>query len=438
MKKGFVALLVVLAVIVLVSPVIVGRLAEKSMDENLDWAATESQEVVVTSQGFDRGWFSSAGQHRVEVRHGNLRDALLALADDGADSELPVLIIDTRLDHGLVPVTSMSRDKGSLMPGLGSAVSTLSLEFGSGEHVDLPGTIYSQISLTGELSSSYQLEAGSFSRDGSTLNWSDSDIVVTTNPSNSNVDFRGAFESLAIVSYDSDISINKLEVEGSQMPTKFGFSVGDVAMSIASVTLPSAQGTEIIGPINLDTAAELDGDFVSGHTKVRLDNVPFGDLGPAGISIDATISDMDGAAIGNITRVLEQIDSYGSPDEAMFYLQDDLQRLFTKGFELRVEHLDVALPQGKLETRIDVAVTELDNDEFSWPAALLALDASFDLRVPAELMDIATAMDPQINAAVGMGFLRQNGDVYEMQAAFENGLLTVNGAPMPLPIPGMQ
>ena len=436
MKKGFVALLVVLAIVVLVSPVIVGRLAEKSMDENLDWAATESQEVIVTSQGFDRGWFSSAGQHRVEVRHGKLRDALHALADDGADSELPVLIIDTRLDHGLVPVASMSRDKGSLMPGLGSAVSTLSLEFGNGERVDLPGTIYSQISLTGELSSSYQLEAGSFSRAGATLNWSDSDIVVTTDPSNSKVDFRGAFESLAIVTYDSDISINELELEGSQKPTRFGFSVGDVAMSIASVTLPSAQGTEIIGPINLDTAAELDGDLVSGHTKVRLGNVPFGDLGPAGISIDATVRDMDGAAIGNITRVLEQIDSYGSPDEAMFYLQDDLQRLFTKGFELRVKHLDVALPQGTLKTRIDVAVTEFDTDEFSWPAALLALDASFDLRVPAELMDIATAMDPQINAAVGMGFLRQSGDVYEMQAAFKNGLLTVNGAPMP--IPGMQ
>jgi hypothetical protein len=37
-----------------------------------------------------------------------------------------------------------------------------------------------------------------------------------------------------------------------------------------------------------------------------------------------------------------------------------------------------------------------------------------------------------------MGFLRRKGDAYEMEASFKKGLLTVNGAPMPLPIPGLQ
>jgi len=80
-KKGIVALLIVLAIVVLISPGIVGRLAEKTMDENLDWAATESEEVVVTSQGFDRGWFSSEGRHRVESGEGELQNVLLALAN---------------------------------------------------------------------------------------------------------------------------------------------------------------------------------------------------------------------------------------------------------------------------------------------------------------------------------------------------------------------
>ena len=35
-----------------------------------------------------------------------------------------------------------------------------------------------------------------------------------------------------------------------------------------------------------------------------------------------------------------------------------------------------------------------------------------------------------------MGFLRLEGNFYEMEAAFESGLLTVNGAPMPIPLPG--
>jgi hypothetical protein len=33
-----------------------------------------------------------------------------------------------------------------------------------------------------------------------------------------------------------------------------------------------------------------------------------------------------------------------------------------------------------------------------------------------------------------MGFLQKNGDVYELAAKYKKGLLTVNGAPMPIPL----
>ena len=35
---------------------------------------------------------------------------------------------------------------------------------------------------------------------------------------------------------------------------------------------------------------------------------------------------------------------------------------------------------------------------------------------------------------VGLGYLVLNGDVYEMKAELRKGLLTLNGAPMPLPL----
>jgi hypothetical protein len=35
-----------------------------------------------------------------------------------------------------------------------------------------------------------------------------------------------------------------------------------------------------------------------------------------------------------------------------------------------------------------------------------------------------------------MGLLRKDGDAYEMQAEFAQGLLTVNGAPFPIPVQG--
>ena len=66
--------------------------------------------------------------------------------------------------HGLIPLSSMGREGGSLEPGLGSAVSTLAVDSGTGEIVDLPGTIYSTVGLGGHLDSRYVLEAGVFRR----------------------------------------------------------------------------------------------------------------------------------------------------------------------------------------------------------------------------------------------------------------------------------
>ena len=191
MKKGIIALLVALALIVLISPGLVGRMAEKSVDDNLNWAAEESGALVVTSENFDRGWFSSQGQHRVQIDGDKLK-ALMGSIDGAPDpGDFPVLVIDTRLDHGLIPLGSMSREKGSLAPGLGSAVSTLSVELADGETVDLPGAVYSKVSIGGALSSNYVLPAGSMTEDGSTVSWNDTNIDVTTNPSSGKVSFGG-------------------------------------------------------------------------------------------------------------------------------------------------------------------------------------------------------------------------------------------------------
>ena len=110
MNRWFVAALFTLALIVLVSPDIVGRLAEKSVEQNLNFAAGESDEMVVIIESFDRGWFTSEGRHRIEAHGATLRSLLQGTS--GEYTKPPSLLIDTHIDHGLLPVTSMSRDAG--------------------------------------------------------------------------------------------------------------------------------------------------------------------------------------------------------------------------------------------------------------------------------------------------------------------------------------
>ena len=433
MKKGIVALLVVLAVVVLVSPALIGRLAERQVDENLNWAADESGELVVTSTGFDRGWFSSEGQHRIEIRGGRLQTALSSVA--GNEDDLPVLIIDTRLDHGLVPVTSMSREGGSLTPGLGSAVSTLSIELPDGETVGLPGKIFSKVALDGELQSNYLLEAGSHEQDGTKASWGDSNIDVTTNPSTGKVDFAGDIGTFNLSDDDSVMTMEKLSFSGTQMPTKYGVTTGDLRLELDTLAMGSLAGPAGgLKGLTIDANSSIDDGEMQGHTVLNLESQMIPGFGEVSIVADVTVEGADAEALGALQRSLEAMAGGTDPQAMLAGVEPELKRLLAGGLELRFDQLDVGLPMGTVTTKLDVKVAEEDPDTFDWTSLLLGTEASASISVPEALVDMATQMNPQAGAVVGMGFLQKNGDVYEMEAEYKKGLLTINGAPMPIPL----
>lgn len=433
MKKGVVALLVVLALVVIVSPGILGRLAEKSVDENLNWAAAESGDLVVSSEKFDRGWFSSEGQHRVEIKEGNLRSVLVELGS--TDDQLPVLVINTRLDHGLIPVSSMARENGSLAPGLGSAVSTMRVEFGQGESFEVPGKIFSNVGLGGELRSSYKLESGSHEQNNTTASWGASNLDVTTNPSSGNVKFKGNINSLSFSDGSESLGVDALTFSGRQEPTKFGFAIGDMKMDLDGLSV-SANGVAAGGlkHISIDGRTDLDDGRVGGRTRFEIASQSLPRFGEVSVAGDIGLAGADAAVVGRLVQTIEAIGP--NPDEAQVFaaVEGDLKRLLASGLEMSFDQLDVTTDMGTVTTAMNIKVLENDASTFEWTSLLLQTEASADISVPAALIDMATQMNPQAGAAVGMGFLLKNGDAYEMKAEYKKGLLTINGQPMPIPM----
>jgi uncharacterized protein YdgA (DUF945 family) len=434
-KKGIVALLVVLALVIIVSPAIIGRLAEKSVDDNLNWAAAESGDLVVSSEKFDRGWFSSEGQHRVEIKEGNLKTMLESMAAPADISDLPVLVISTHLDHGLIPITSMSREKGSLAPGLGSAVSTLSVELPDGENIDIPGKIYSKVGLGGELQSTYVVEAGSLEDSGATASWGATEIEVTTNPSSGDVEFDGNIGALSFADGADSVKIDGLSFSGRQAPTTFGFAIGDVKLALEAMSI-SSNGVQTGGlkHMSVDAKTELDSGRLSGRTLLEMESQAIPQLGEFSVVADISLEGADAEAVGALQKVLEAQGANPDPGQMFATAEDDLRRLLASGLELRFDQLDVTLPMGTVTTRLAVKVPEEDAATFDWTALLLSTEASADISVPEALVDMAMQMNPEAGAVIGMGFLQKNGDVYELAAKYKKGLLTVNGAPMPIPL----
>ena len=77
---------------------------------------------------------------------------------------------------------------------------------------------------------------------------------------------------------------------------------------------------------------------------------------------------------------------------------------------------------------------ESDPATFAWTSLLLGTEATITVSIPATLVETMGQGNPQLAAAIGGGYLVKKGDAYELEALLEKGLLTVNGAPIPIPM----
>ena len=436
-KKGIVVLLVLLAVVVLVSPAIVGRLAEQSMDDNLNWAASEGGDVKVTSEHFTRGWFSSEGRHRVELKEGDLLTALQAITGPMPAEDLPVLIINTRLDHGLIPVTSMGRDKGSLAPGLGSAVSTLQVELPDGELLDVPGTIYSTVALGGQLRSNYVLETGSRSEDGVSASWGNVNINVTTDASSGIVEYDGALASLSFESGQESMSLDALSFDGRSVPTRFGVPVGDIDFALEGLSLDRGTGNATrANRLAVSGSTSLDGDRFDSQvrTSAAMD-VP--QVGAVAVEMDLSLDGLDGASSGALQAKIKEMNAAADPMIAYSALEQDAKRLFAAGFDFDIARFELTMPQGTMTSVMRFSFNEADPATFDWSSLLLTTEASVDLSLPVNMVEAIATDNPQAALLIGGGYLVKRGDFYVAEARMKQGLLTVNGAPIPIPIGAM-
>lgn len=439
MKKGIIVLLILLAVIVLVSPAIVGRLAEQSMDENLNWAARETGGVRVSSEDFTRGWFSSEGRHRIEIGEGPLLAALEDLGHGTDPDDLPALIINTKLDHGLIPVSSMAREKGSLAPGLGSAVSTLQLELPDGETIDLPGTIYSKVSLGGKLESNYLLPAGTYPVDDMAATWGDTDITVITDPVSGEAVFGGTIEALALGNDTDGLSLASLRFDGNQKPTVYGFATGNVQFALADLSIRS-DGIETATVSSMSVVADtnLDDDRVHADATISMTMQQLPQYGEISFDMEFALVGADAEALGRIQQGLESAQTTTQDPMIMYgMIEKDLLQLFATGFDMKFERLDITLPEGTVTSKMLFSFPESDAATFAWTSLLLGTEASIDLSIPAELVETVGQANPQLAAAIGGGFLVSRGDAYVMEARLKKGLATVNGAPIPIPVGSM-
>jgi uncharacterized protein YdgA (DUF945 family) len=430
-KRWVILLLVSLALVVLISPGLIGQFAERSVDRNIRKGTVENEAVIVDALAFDRGWFVSEGQHRIEIKDSPLARRLLALANLPPGYPLPVITVTTRIDHGVFPVSSMNRDHGSLLPGLGNAISTIGLDMPDGESIELPGAVHTRIGLTGTTRSTYTLPAGELGEDGTGIRWGEGDVRLDVHPATNRVDFGAALTSLTLSGDDRPVDLAEFDVEGTLEPGAYGFALGEIAGSVATITA----GDQSHGPVTASGSSRISDEQLDIGFALDLD-VDTPGAGPAKTRIDVDIRQVDPQAFGRLLSSYRAISGDGSdPVTALLQLEAEVLALLSQGLTLDVRQLELALPDGVLEATLGAEIDRNDADAGNWSALLLATRASADVRAAEPLMEMLVQLNPDIGALIGMGYLKSDGDDFITEIRYAKGILTINGAPMTIPLP---
>lgn len=436
MKRWIVVLLVALAIVVLISPGLIGRLAERNLDEGLARLDLDSEDIDIRTESYDRGWFSSAGRHRIDLKRGWLVDLL-----GGSEA---ALVLDTRLDHGLVPVASMQRESGSFRPALANAVSTVSLAADNGETYGLPGHIYTFVGLGGSATYRFLMEPGEYETDNAGAKWQSVDVVVTDSPDGRRREFEGTIEAgLASSIDDAETTVGDLSFSGFVDRSRHAAGDRQLALDLASIRV-SVPGNEtmVFGPVRVEAEQDVDGNDVDGSLSVEFaaDDLPeFGSM-TAKLALD--YEDLDADMVAQLIETWRQtaslLDDLGEPTGpgaagyAMPALDSQLKRLIGGGGRFNVAELSMSLPQGDWSMSLTVEADGAEDAVPAWPTLLMNADARIEARISSGLFEHMRALNPELETAVAGGFLTPTTDGYELGAEMKDGRLTINGAPLPI------
>ena len=442
MKRWVVILLVVLAVLLLISPGIIGRMTERSIEDSIALARVETPEVTISTERFERGWFTSAGRHRIELSDRKRFPEMANFVDEAGYDGMPALILDTRIDHGLVPVSSISREEGSLEPGLASLISTVRLDPGNGELIDLPGRINSTIGLSGATNADLLFEKGNWRDGDARIDWQGAELQMTLDRDGIMNAVNGFIAPVRFSAGNRKVESNRIDIAVTQSKSNYDFMIGAMEVHSDGVSMTDTLGNHI-GFSSMDINAEntIVNDRLGGTSALDISGIVTGGFGTVDIGLDLDYSGFDAESFTVLYAALQEAASDGSPEDAFAAIYPsmdaELQQFLSAGGDVKINHLNLSLPLGDIRSNFHFSLPEAGpGDAFSWPGLLLKLEASINLQLPVVLFQLIEAAQPEAGAAVAMGVLVLDGDQYKMELEYAKGLATINGMPMPVPMPG--
>lgn len=439
-----------LVAVVAVAPGLLGGPAEDLLERQLDLVSAANPEVTVLTEGYQRDWLGADARHRVIIDDPELAAALQRLFGGEAFADQPAVVITSRIAHGPVPIGSFAASdsriagSGSLAPALAHAVSTLELDPGDGELVPLPGRIATSISLTGRTRAHYGANAGAAELgSGPRVRWEGAELRFELDRDGRGLGIEGRVDPLRLETRKHTLALGALSIDTRQTLAAKGFATGTGRYELAALEAADAGRRLALSGIALETASALDED---GLARIRLqlsvDDLAAPTVESLGLDLDLALERVPPHALRRVLATLQRApEGAGARGRVLLPLiEDDLREIAAHGPRLELKALRLTFPAGAIEGRLRLELSRGEAVEGrSLPAVLGPLAGSAALAVPEPLLDAAARGDRQLAEQVamlrGLGFFRLDDGVYRLEAEYRDGVLSVNGIPMPLGLP---
>ncbi|MEH0666195.1 DUF945 family protein [Vibrio scophthalmi] len=391
-------------------PLAVGQIGQNVIQDGIRHLNSAAMSADVVS--YDRGYLSSKVTTRYVIHD---QELAAQMAQDGLPSEF---IVHSDLTHGLV-----SLDADSVIEGLEA----------------IPLTLHTSTQLNGNTRYTVSMDSWNYVAQGA------DNAVLSMSPST----LSGQVTVLGEVSYELDMpsadidfnhgeSLHIVGLKGSGSGKKQGsFWLGEQTLSVDEVTLTDpAQAVWLglkQGQYRVTSSMDEVNQTVSSQHVVRLNDVIGQEGEVKSVGFDLTFGGLDMESFDHLVNIYQNnpVLSENEIEQAI----SQVETLFTKGFYLTMNKLDVDLGDGAVfDSTWTVAVPEGTSGISQNPMMVIpALTGEINTYFSNQLVEQYPFIKQGVDEAIVMEFISQTQQGYQIQATLEQGNLVFNnGQKIPL------
>lgn len=423
--RRIIQLMLLSLALVCLAPAAIGRLAESRQQFLIDSLADNIAGADLITDQYETGWITSRSIHRLRLDDPAYVNAARELTGIPNLEESPELVIRSRIAHGPWPLLEGR-------PGLARVHSEVAFLVGQDE-IAIPGVAITDIGLDASGVTVFQspgmettVESGS-----AFIRWHPTELRISFDRQVRNLDSLGTIGELEFLGSNGEIRFGPVRVDGRSTYTTHGFWSGESRLNVAAFSMTGIDGASFLAEgLDLDLAVLPDGDLVDHRYDVTVSRFSSPRVENGQLHLAGAIERLDATALGRLLAMRTEArwpndrQSWSGVFSAAsrFRLQEFLMEADGERARLEFEcHLGDAIDAG------------------AGPGELLrALQGQGTVELSEGLlpMMIGNGNDPAaVESLVAIGYLRRIEDGLVAEVRLGGGLMTINGLPIPLPLP---